>query len=61
MVINKRLRARLYALVGTVVVAVSVQVAALVLSALWEKSDGLSQWTYIYFCCELISTLLHVL
>ncbi|KAK8916833.1 hypothetical protein KSP39_PZI023056 [Platanthera zijinensis] len=42
-VINKRLRVRLYALSSTVIAALSVQVAARALAALWDPSSAVSQ------------------
>ncbi|KAG6476262.1 hypothetical protein ZIOFF_065501 [Zingiber officinale] len=43
-VINRRLRRRLYVLCAAVVVGLSVQVAALALSILWNPDDHAFQW-----------------
>ncbi|WOL19505.1 hypothetical protein Cni_G28303 [Canna indica] len=44
LVINRRLRARLYVLCATVVGSLSVQVATLAISTLWSTQDPVFQW-----------------
>ncbi|KAL0910195.1 hypothetical protein M5K25_021147 [Dendrobium thyrsiflorum] len=54
-VINKRLRIRLYALSATVTAALSVQIAARALAALWAPTSDVSQALYLASFFALLS------